>query len=366
MYFDIDNEFRTHFKNLKQVFLYITDECNLKCIQCLYKPHVFFQLKEKEIPLDVALKLLSDFRELGAKKLTILGGEPTLYGLSQNNEPLLELIEKSKNMGYEYIRISTNGSFKVSLLENIKFKNLNEIAFSLDGYTSEMNDEIRGPGSFSKCVSNIKAAENLEYKTSITCCIHKKLLERDKEGNTLLHNMIQFAESLNVNTINFHDLFKCGAPMDLWSGNIDPAIESWMEIYDEIRKNISNKKYSISIRLPICIITKDAFEQNASYYGFCPAKLGERVLVHPNGILRICSNLICTSYGVAKFFNNKITWDTGRTNELSNHEIDQSTPCTIRGKKDFGNYVPLCFSLKPNQDEFVWKDISWERRNVSK
>ena len=99
MYYQIDKEFKDYFKNnLRQVFLYLIDECNLRCKQCLYKLEIGFQLERKEIPYDEALKLISDFHEMGAIKLTLMGGEPTLYGKSQNNEPLLQLIKNAKNI----------------------------------------------------------------------------------------------------------------------------------------------------------------------------------------------------------------------------------------------------------------------------
>lgn len=109
MRFDIDSKFKEHFQNLKQVFLYITDECDLRCIHCLYKPDLTFHLKEKEIELETALALISDFKEMGASKLTIMGGEATLYGASQDWKPLLTVIKKAKNLGYEYVRLDTNG-----------------------------------------------------------------------------------------------------------------------------------------------------------------------------------------------------------------------------------------------------------------
>jgi hypothetical protein len=59
-----------------------------------------FHLKEKEIPLAKALALISDFRDMGASKLTVMGGEPTLYGISQDHIPLLTVISKSKDLGY--------------------------------------------------------------------------------------------------------------------------------------------------------------------------------------------------------------------------------------------------------------------------
>lgn len=116
MILKIDPKFIEYFKDIKQVFFYLTDECNLRCTHCLYKPNLVFQNKEREISLETAQALASDFRELGASKLTIIGGEPTLYGVSQNREPLLHLINTVKNLGYEYVRIDTNGIFDNTLL----------------------------------------------------------------------------------------------------------------------------------------------------------------------------------------------------------------------------------------------------------
>lgn len=178
MYCRIDQKFKDHFRNLTQVFLYITDECDLKCVQCLYKPNLTFHLKEKKIPPKVALALISDFREMGASKLTIMGGEPTLYGAVQNHKPLLKLIDEARKLGYEYVRIDTNGQFESKLLAKENFRKLDEITFSLDGPTSEINDPVRGEGVFDKCVSNIKKAIKLGYKVDITCCIHKGLIKK--------------------------------------------------------------------------------------------------------------------------------------------------------------------------------------------
>jgi len=365
MYFDIDPKFKTYFKNLKQVFLYITDECNLRCIHCLYKPNLIFCLQNKEIKLNIAKALICDMRKLGALKLTLIGGEPTLYGKTENHRPLLNLIAKAKRIGYEYVRISTNGQFSKELLKPSKFQKLDEIAFSLDSSSAEINDSIRGKGSFDRCVKNVKEAIQRGFKTSITCCIHSKLLNTDKNGKLNLELMIEFAESLNVDLINFHDLFKCGVPMDTWTGNINPSVEKWIEVYSEISKNNQLKKYDVSIRLPRCFITLEEFKKNPDYYGYCPVKLGERVMIHPNGIIRICSNLICSPYHIAKYNEKRIIWNNTYSNETLDHELEIFTPCTNRSKNKYNNYVPLCFSFKPNQDEFIWKNLQWDKKRYN-
>jgi len=364
MHFKIDPRFAGYFRDLKQVFLYVTDECNLRCVHCLYKPDLIFHLKEKEIELNTALALISDFREMGATKLTIMGGEPTLYGMSQDWKPLLTLIKEAKQLGYEYVRIDTNGQFEEGLLAKEDFKRLDEITFSLDGPNPAINDPIRGAGTFEKCVANLKRAIELHYSVDITCCLHKGLIQRNTDGNLLLDTMILFAESLGVNRINFHDLFKTSIPRDCWTGNIDTSLREWIDVWTEIQKNIEAGRDKIPVRAPQCFVKKEEFDRNPEYYGYCPAKIGERVLIHPNGIIRICSLLIGTPYGIAKFYEGKIVWDESSTNELRGHELEQNTPCTNQHKgRYFGNFVPLCVSFKPKQKELIWEQkLDWEKK----
>ena len=133
MNYKMDQKFKDFFQdNLKQVFLYLIDDCNLRCVQCLYKLDICFQVEKKEIAFEDAVKLITDFRELGAVKLTLMGGEPTLYGKKDGNKQLLELIKKAKELGYEYVRIDTNGQFDSELLEKPEFKMLDEVTFSID------------------------------------------------------------------------------------------------------------------------------------------------------------------------------------------------------------------------------------------
>lgn len=363
MYYDIDKKFQLYFKDLKQVFLYVINECNLHCPQCIYKPNNYFTIGEKEIDYETAVKLISDFYELGARKLSILGGEPTLYGKNQGKKYLLaDLIAEAKKIGYEYVRIDTNGTFPAELLRLENFRQIDEISFSMDGYDRNTCNQIRGRGVFEKETENMKIAAALGYRIDVTCCVYQELLEKDKNGDYLLEKLIYLVAELGGRRVNFHGLVKDGTPIDLWSSELQVDVEDWVQAYETMRKKINAGIYPISVRLPKLFVTKEEFYKKPEYYGFCPAKLGERVLVHPDGIIRICSGLLGTAYGVADYFDGKICWNYRRTNELLEHKIDSCTWCTNRSKKDYGKYVPLCFSFKPNQDEFVYKNmLEWEK-----
>lgn len=365
MHYEIDPAFRSHFRDLKQVFLYITDVCNLRCTQCLYKPNLTFHMQRSEMPLHVVRRLARDFRELGAVKLTLLGGEPTLYRGCGEHGALGQAIEAATQCGYEYVRMSTNGTFGRELIDGGSVDGLSEMAFSLDGPTAAINDRLRGAGVFELCVGNVRRAVSRGLNASITCCIHAGLLERGPDGVHHLERMIFLAQDLGARTVNFHDLVRGGTPMDTWTPDLAPDIADWVAAYRELSQSIVDGRYDVSVRLPICFVTQDEFARSSQYYGYCPAKLGERVMIHVDGTIRICSNLICSPYRVAWHTHERVVWNHSDTNELLCHDLTSPTPCTNRSRVDHGGYVPLCFSLKPSQDEHVWESLDWESRRTS-
>jgi MoaA/NifB/PqqE/SkfB family radical SAM enzyme len=363
-HYNIDDRFLTHFKNLQQVFVYVIDECNLECKQCLYKPNIKFSIGSKEIPFNELIGLIADFRKMGATKLSILGGEPTLYGKNKNNRPLFDLIGFAKEFGYKYVRLDTNGTFDSKILYDRDFQQLDELSFSLDGYDAETNDKIRSKGVFDKAIANIKLAKKIGYNVHITSCIYNELLKPEDNGDYKLERLIYLAEKLGVSVLNIHALIKDGTPIDTWSGDLYVTPSIWQAVYYTLQDNIRKGKYNIDLRVPQSFISKECFDKKPKYYGFCPAKLGERILVHPNGILRVCSGLLGTPYGVAYYNNKNIIWNDTKTNELIDHKIGEFTPCTNRSKKTYGNLCPLCFSFKPNQKEYIWeRKIEWEKNS---
>jgi MoaA/NifB/PqqE/SkfB family radical SAM enzyme len=272
---ELDESFATHFRNLHQVFMYITDRCNLECEHCIYKPSISHFINE-EIELETALDLLHTFRKLGAAKATFLGGEPTVYGHRKGGKPLLDLIRGTRELGYEYVRLDTNGQKTKEFLAHEDFRKLDEVAFSLDGFSPETNDPLRGVGTYIRALDSIREAISLGYRVTITCCVQKLFLERDSVGTLRLETMIRFAEDLGVSQINFHDLFKVGIPMDTWTGNFAPQPHEWMSVYKEISHKVRKRQFRISVRLPQCFVTKTEFARNPEFYGYCPVKMGER------------------------------------------------------------------------------------------
>lgn len=357
---EVEKIFKTKFENkIGQVFIYLIDECNLHCVHCLYKPELTFQIERKYIPFEECVGLMECFFSLGATKLSFLGGEPTLY------PRLPELIHEAKKIGYSYVRIDTNGQFDSSLLDNKFFLELDEITFSLDDCNEETNDAIRGKDVFKNLLYNVRYAIQKKINVHLTTCVHKGLVSINHERLKLL-DMIEFAQSIGITTINMHDLLKSSIPRDLWSGNLETSVEEYQNAFLQVQDYISQNKTKISVRMPQCIITKDEYDKNVKYYSYCSAKQFDRILAFPNGMLRVCSLMIGTPYCIGFYDKGKIYWNNTPTNELRGHEMNKDTACSNQVKKDlFNDLIPLCVSFKPNQNEVVWKHkLKWENNKV--
>lgn len=339
----VDKHFEEYFNGrLHQVFFYITDVCQLYCEQCLYKT----TLANREMDFQVALEMLEIYRSYGATKLTFIGGEPTLYGRKEKNKPLFEIIDKAKDLGYKYIRLDSNGQFKDNLLENISFQKLDNLSFSLDGHTAEINDALRGKGTFDKSLKNLQKAVKLGYYATITACIHPRNLD-------FIEEMIQLAISFGAKEFNMHPLFKMGIDRDNFSGEAHIEPKDWIDTYEEIRRRIDANSYPIPIRLPKRFIASSEYEANPDMYNYCPVKMGERILVHPDGQIRICALCIGSPYHIASYTRDTISFGApASSNEISLDRIKRK-PCMSQ-IKDFDGLTPLCISYKPFQLEHVW------------
>jgi len=344
-------EFQRYFNGrLHQVFLYITDRCGLRCEQCLYKT----TLANREMDLSLAIEFVNIFREYGAEKLTFIGGEPTMYGASQGNQPLFDVIDEAQKSGYKYIRLDTNGQSSNNILRHPSFQKLDNLSFSLDGHTAEINDSVRGKDTFRKCISMVSSAVDLGYYVSVTSCVHPGNLHHIDE-------MADFCHSLGVRELNLHPLFKMGIDRDDFSGDTDIDPTDWLKTYNQIRSNTVSGRYKIPVRAPQRFIAASDYSTSPETFNYCPVRMGERVLVHPNGEIRICALCIGSPIHIARYNCEEV-----KLVDI-NSEIDKERmkrqPCMSQ-VADFGDLKPLCISYKPYQNEYVWKTQQFDSRFI--
>lgn len=358
---NVDNRVTDYYKGrIKQVFVYITSRCQLNCRQCLYKP--LLDGTSTDIDYETLSNLLLEFRKMGAYKLSFLGGEPTLYHDKRNEKTFPEIIRFSKDAGYHYVRFDTNGQFSEQVLDDILLACPDEITFSLDGFDDTSNGSVRGAGHFDRCVANIHKAVNSGVKIQITTCVHRDMCPDAKSGFENISKMIDFSESLGVETLNFHPILKVGIPRDEWIDNTNIDLSIWNEIYERIQENSAMGMYRVNLRIPKRFVGREQYSIHRDSYSYCPLKLGERALIMPDGTIKVCAfsigtnNHIC-EYDIDGLYYNEIA-SCNEINLLRQHDDVHGTfyHCLYQTLND-EEFVPLCMSYKPNQNELVWNDL---------
>lgn len=334
---------------LRQVFLYITDDCNACCEYCLYKT----TLARRDIPLSVAKNLLGVFRKRGAEKVTLIGGEPTLYGQGGAHERLVSLLSRAKELGYVRTRMDTNGKCLSRVASRKLLRVLDDVAVSLDSHVPHVNDSLRGEGAFGAAVSAIRLAAERGFSVSVTACIHEPNVDS-------IDDFIAFCADLGVREVNLHPLFLMGVKRDSFTGDSHITPERWMSEYRRIAARREASDYSIHVRAPQRFVDSQTYARTPEAYDYCPVRMGERILVHPDGTMRICALTIGTRTRLAEYTTDGIQM-------LSPHdplsEINPGRthrhPCMSQ-IRDFGALAPLCISFKPGQTEYVWNSEGYD------
>ena len=351
-----DEKTRIYFnKKVKQVFVYLTNLCKLRCKQCLYKP--LLSDKSDCIDFRTLKELLTDFREFGAYKVSFLGGEPTLYYDQENDKYFGDVVEAAKDLGYTYVRVDTNGQFNNDFLDDERVKLLDEITFSLDGHDRTTNDIMRGKGAYQKCVNNIVYAVSRGYKVQITSCVHKYSCPDVRTGINNLNAMIQFAQDIGVQSINFHPILKVGIARDNWieDTNIEPT--TWKDIYQLLTSEVSNSRFKIKVRIPMRFIEKERILKARNRYLYCPLEMGERALIMPDGQIKVCAFTIGTNECLARYNSGQVIFES-KHNETTKIGTLSPTEVCYNQKVYGANVIPLCMSFKPNQKELVWERMN--------
>ncbi|MEK6285793.1 MAG: PqqD family peptide modification chaperone [Acidobacteriota bacterium] len=172
----------------QEVWLNITNACNLRCVHCFRESGKRFA---DEMSTEEIARVISSIKALKVGYVVISGGEPFL------RPDIFEILEELKRNEITVLLI-TNGT----LINEAEAKRLGEIRpwiiqVSLDGSTAEIHDRIRGAGTFDKTIAAIRllVAENLDVRMYPT--IHRwnirDLINIKKLARSLRPNFDHFA-----------------------------------------------------------------------------------------------------------------------------------------------------------------------------
>jgi molybdenum cofactor biosynthesis enzyme MoaA len=162
--------------------------CNLECRHCFIScsPH---NHRFGFLNLETVRRFLDESVHLGVKEYYFTGGEPFL---NRDMVPILEL-----TLQYGPATVLTNGTvIKEDWLERLSRAEAEspyglEFRVSIDGFTPEENDPIRGPGTFERAMSGVRKLLVYDFLPIITVTRTRD----DENDNTLFEGFVRLLKA---------------------------------------------------------------------------------------------------------------------------------------------------------------------------
>ena len=126
----------------------LTYACNLTCVHCLSSSG---RRDPRELSTEQCKAVIDELERLQAFYVNIGGGEPTV------RSDFWELVDYA-TAHHVGVKFSTNGvRIDEKVAARLAASDYVDVQISLDGATAEVNDAVRGPGSFAMAIRAVVA-----------------------------------------------------------------------------------------------------------------------------------------------------------------------------------------------------------------
>ncbi|ABD11907.1 putative Fe-S oxidoreductase [Frankia casuarinae] len=279
---------RIAYGRFRNVYLYITEACQLRCEHCYMGERLERALK---MPLPQITETLRTWRRMGGSKLTILGGEPTLH------PNYIEAIRLGRQLGYEDVITTTNAQKPAAR----KFRQLEPADFayvqvSLDGGSAATHDQVRGEGTFDVALETTAELAGRGFDTRIICTVN-----RANRGDAL--KLLDLADEIGVSLVKFHVFSTIGTG----HGNADMAMgpSAWVTYCDVINQVAPAYKTRVWYQ-PTYARRNQMSRYAAEGYQGCIGRTLDRISIFPDGRCYVCSYLFDTDLNFARMQDGQV------------------------------------------------------------
>ncbi|HEY2496531.1 MAG TPA: radical SAM protein [Candidatus Angelobacter sp.] len=262
---------RIHYRRFHNIYLYITERCQLRCGHCYMGDRLERGLS---LPYEKAASIIDYCRRLGGEYITFLGGEPTLH------RDLPRMVDYALDRGYTQVMINSNGLLE-RRIDLIAPEKLHYISFSLDGATAATHDQIRGAGTFDKTLPCIRRTIEAGYAVRVITTISQVNIHEAAD-------LLRLADEIGVNMVNFHVFSEEGRGIANPSWSLTPL--EWINFYEYLET--IKHSYRTSIWYPPTYVTSGRMPQYVSEgYRGCVGCALDRLSIFPDGRCYVCSVL---------------------------------------------------------------------------
>ena len=198
----------------------LTYACNLACVHCLSSSG---KRDPRELSTQQCKDIIDELERMQVFYVNIGGGEPTV------RPDFWELVDYA-TAHHVGVKFSTNGvRINAAVAAKLAASDYVDVQISLDGATAEINDAVRGPGSFAMAVTaleNLQAAGFKDAKISVVVTRHNV---------DQLDDFKALADHYGA-TLRITRLRPSGRGADVWD-ELHPTAAQQVQLYDWLVMN---------------------------------------------------------------------------------------------------------------------------------
>ncbi len=193
----------------------LTYACNLSCVHCLSSSG---KRDPRELTTRQCKDVIDELERMQVFYVNIGGGEPTV------RSDFWELVDYATEH-HVGVKFSTNGvRIDEAVAAKLAASDYVDVQISLDGATAEVNDAVRGPGSFAmaiRALENLSAAGFRDAKISVVVTRHN--VDQLDEFKALADG---FGATLRITRLR-----PSGRGADVWD-ELHPTATQQVQLYD--------------------------------------------------------------------------------------------------------------------------------------
>lgn len=201
----------------ESIDLYVNSVCNLTCRTCFLGDEYFERGATMSVQDVGAIARWAV--EAGVQDVAVLGGEPTLH------RDIVEIFQTLRAEGVRHTRLITNGGRRARALLAGELRDLVQLPYvSLDGPTAEINDAIRGAGSFAAAIACMSLLRDQGRDFVITSTLGRAAIAQ-------LDALLTLAESSGASVLNIHWLSAVGRAKGT---SLAVSAAEWREVCERV------------------------------------------------------------------------------------------------------------------------------------
>lgn len=216
--------------DLRSLYLYLTEGCNLLCRHCWLAPRLDATgFERRTLDPDVARRVLDQAAPLGLQTVKLTGGEPFLH------PGIADLLEQVRSRDLR-LRVETNGTrVTPELAEQVGACRSPFASVSLDGPDAESHEHVRGvPGSFAGALQGLRHLAAAGVKTQVIMTV----MRHNMDG---LEGVVRLAEDVGARSVKFNVVQPAERGAQMHRSGATPSVPELVDLGRRVESELARR-----------------------------------------------------------------------------------------------------------------------------